>query len=195
MKNLTWILHAVSLLAIVYLFMENRKLKQPAQNKTTTSQSGNTSGTFTAAYFYSDSLLSQLNFFKASEAEFKKKQQSMMVELQAKEEKLRKEAQKLQQNAENMTRKEMEAAQKRLGGMERELMERKENLSNQFGAETAEFNEALHNKVISYLKEFNADGRYQYIFSVAREGNIFYCDPSLDITPEMVKALNEKYSQ
>lgn len=193
MKNLSWVLHAISLLAIVYLFMENRKLKQPEQKAATISNSGSTS--FEAAFFYSDSLLSQLKFFKDSEEEFKKKQQSMMIELQSKEEKLQKEAQKLQQNAENMTRKEMEAAQKKLAGMERELMERKENLSNQFGAETAEFNEALHNKVISYLKEFNADGRYKYIFSVAREGNIFYSDPSLDITSEMVKALNEKYSK
>ncbi len=193
MKNLSWVLHAISLLAIVYLFMENRKFKYPEHKTATTSSSA--SNSFEAAFFYSDSLLSQLKFFKDSEAEFKKKQQSMMIELQSKEEKLQKEAQKLQQNAENMTRKEMEAAQKKLAGMERELMERKENLSNQFGAETAEFNEALHNKVISYLKEFNADGRYKYIFSVAREGNIFYSDPSLDITAEMVRALNEKYSK
>ena len=128
-------------------------------------------------------------------ADFKKKQEGMMVELQGKEEKLQKEAQTLQKNAENMTRKEMEAAQKKLAGMERELLERKEKRSNQFGAETAEFNEALHRKVISYLQELNADGRFRFIFSVSREGNIFYSDPSLDITSEMVKALNEKYSK
>lgn len=79
--------------------------------------------------------------------------------------------------------------------MERDLMERKEKLSNQFAEETAEFNEALHKKVISFLQEYNADNRYKFIFSVARDGNIFYSDPSLDITAEMVKALNEKYSQ
>ena len=196
MKNLSWILHAVSLLAIIYLFLENSKLKHPERTNTSSMQSGSaTSGSYAAAYFYSDSLLSQLKFFKDSEVEFKKKQQSMMQELQGKEEKLQKEAQSLQKNAENMTRKETEAAQKRLAGMERELMERKEKLSNQFGAETAEFNEALHSKVISYLKELNFDGRFKFIFSVSREGNIFYSDPSLDITAEMVKALNEKYSQ
>lgn len=196
MKNLSWILHAISLLAIMYLFMENRKLKAPEQKHSSSMQSGASgTGSIAAAYFYSDSLLNQLKFFKESEAEFKKKQQSMMLELQGKEEKLQKEAQNLQKNAENMTRKETEAAQKRLAGMERDLMERKEKLSNQFGEETAEFNEALHNKVVSYLKEMNANGKYQFIFSVAREGNIFYCDPSLDITDEMVRALNEKYSQ
>ncbi len=152
------------------------------------------SGNFPAAYFYSDSLLAQLKFFKDSEVDFKKKQENMMKELQAKEEGFQREVQKLQKNAENMTRNEMENAQKRLAGMERDLMERKEKLSAQFAQETSEFNEALHKKVISYLEEYNADKRFKFIFSVAREGNIFYSDPGLDITPEMVKALNEKYS-
>jgi outer membrane protein len=181
MKNLNWVLHAIALLAIVYLFMENRKLKQSGPKKADTSQASGSSNGFGAAYFYSDSLLNQLKFFKDSETEFKKKQESMMLELQGKEQKMQQEVQKLQKNAENMTRKEMEAAQKKLAGMERDLMERKEKLSNQFGAETAEFNEALHNKIISYLKEFNADQKYQFIFSVAREGNIFYSDPSLTL--------------
>lgn len=196
MKNLNWILHAIALLAIVYLFMDNRKLKMGDLNKQDSSQNlQSNSGSSPAVFFYSDSLLSQLQFFKDSEAEFKKKQQSMMMELQGKEEKMQREIQSLQRNAENMTRKEMEAAQKRLAGMERDLIERKEKLSQQFGEETAEFNEALHNKVISYLKEYNADGKYQFVFSVSREGNIFYSDPSLDITAEMVKALNERYSK
>ncbi len=194
MKNFNWALHAIALLAIAYLFMDNRSLKQSQVNKSGGSNQTENSASF-AAYFYSDSLLSQLQFFKDSEAEFKKKQQNMLSELQGREEKLQREVQSLQKNAENMTRKEMEAAQKRLAGMERELIERKEKLSAQFGEETAEFNEALHKKVISYLKEFNADGKYKYVFSVSREGNIFYSDPSLDITADMVKALNDQYSK
>jgi outer membrane protein len=195
MKNLNWALHAISLLAIMYLFMQNHKLKQTGMKNASSIQETSVSAESFAAYFYSDSLLSQLQFFKDSEAEFKKKQQGMLSELQGREERLQREVQTLQKNAENMTRKEMEAAQKKLAGMERELIERKEKLSSQFAEETAEFNEALHKKVISYLKEYNADGKFKFVFSVSREGNIFYSDPALDITSDMVKALNEQYSK
>lgn len=198
MKPINWILHGLSLLAILFLLYKQFSCSGTCHSQNDTqkvSDTVNSSGDFQAAFFYSDSLLGQLKFFKESEANFKKKQESMMKELQAKEETMQREVQKLQKNAENMTRNEMENAQKRLGSMERDLMERKEKLSGQFAEETAEFNEALHKKVISYLEEFNASKKYKFIFSVAREGNIFYSDPSLDITNEMIKALNDKYSQ
>ena len=147
------------------------------------------------AYFSSDSLLTQLGFFKESENGFKKKQESMMNELKNRETSLQKEAVKLQESAPNMTRNELENGQMKLAKMEQELMARKENLTNQFAEETAEFNEKLHQKITSYLKELNADNRYKFIFSVSREGNIFYADSALDITPIMVQALNEKYSK
>ncbi|MBK6544512.1 MAG: OmpH family outer membrane protein [Saprospiraceae bacterium] len=195
MKNLNWILHAISLIAIIFLFVQNRNCKSHCKTDSSAQNTSLISNSGTAAFFNSDSLLGQLKFFKDNEIMFKKKQESMMKELQAKEENMQREFQKLQKNAENMTRNETENAQKKLAGMERDLMERKEKLSNQFAEETAEFNEALHKKVISFLQEYNADNRYKFIFSVARDGNIFYSDPSLDITAEMVKALNEKYSQ
>lgn len=68
-------------------------------------------------------------------------------------------------------------------------------MEQQFAEETAEFNEKLHQKVVAYLQEVNQDSRYSYVFSVAREGNIFYADSSYNITEEMVRALNEKYSK
>lgn len=190
MKNLNWALHAVSILGLIFLFVQNQQLKSDKDKHTPATTS---SGGGDIAYFQSDSLLPNLNFFKQSEADFKKKQEEMMKELQGKENNLRSEFQRLQKNAENMTRNEMENAQKRLAGMERDLVERKEKLSEQFAGETAEFNEALHKKVIAFLKEYNSDGRYQYIFSVARDGNIFYWDPNKDITQDMIKGINELY--
>lgn len=194
MKNINWILHGVSILGIIFLLIQNQQLKSTLHNGGGANEHiaapGSTSG---IAFFHTDSLLSKLNFFKQSEADFKKKQEEIMKDLQVRENNLRNEFQRLQKNAENMTRNEMEGAQKKLAGMERDLMEQKEKMSQQFAAETAEFNEALHKKVIAFLKEYNADGKYSYIFSVARDGNIFYWDPKNDITQFMIDGLNEQY--
>lgn len=200
MKNISWVLHGLSIIGIILLWMQNNGLKKslavhdnPSSSISNENQS--TSTQYPIAYFSSDSLLTQLGFFKESENGFKKKQESMMNELKNRETSLQKEAVKLQESAPNMTRNELENGQMRLAKMEQELMARKENMANQFAEETAEFNEKLHQKITSYLKELNTDNRYKFIFSVSREGNIFYADSALDITPIMVQALNEKYSK
>ncbi len=200
MKNISWVLHGLSIIGIILLWMQNNGLKKnlavhdnPSSSISNENQS--TSTQYPIAYFSSDSLLTQLGFFKESENGFKKKQESMMNELKNRESSLQKEAVKLQESAPNMTRNELENGQMKLAKMEQELMARKENMANQFAEETAEFNEKLHQKITSYLKELNTDNRYKFIFSVSREGNIFYADSALDITPIMVQALNEKYSK
>ena len=200
MKNISWVLHGLSIIGIILLWMQNNGLKKnlavhdnPSSSISNENQS--TSTQYPIAYFSSDSLLTQLGFFKESENGFKKKQESMMNELKNRESSLQKEAVKLQESAPNMTRNELENGQMKLAKMEQELMARKENMANQFAEETAEFNEKLHQKITSYLKELNTDNRYKFIFSVSREGNIFYADSALDFTPIMVQALNEKYSK
>lgn len=199
MKNINWILHAISLIAIAYLIYSNTQCCKPAalaNHKEIKSDSASpATGNYPIAYFVSDSLLNNLGFFKESEKQFKSKQESMSNELKNKEMALQKEVIKLQENAQNMTRKEMESAQEKLGKMEQDLMARKEKLTMQFAEETSEFNEKLHGKITSYLKEINQDGKYKFVFSVNREGNIFYSDESLDITAQMIKDLNEKYSK
>ncbi|MBK9270834.1 MAG: OmpH family outer membrane protein [Saprospiraceae bacterium] len=201
MKNINWILHAVSLVAIAFLLYKNVNQSSSATNKhvqednNTNVDSNSLAGGYPIAYFLSDSLLANLDFFKASEEEFKKKQENMMGEVKAKENALQKEFQKLQDNAPNLTRNELEQGQQKLAKMEQDLLMRRENLAGQLAEETAEFNEKLHNKISAYLKEMNTDGRYKFVFSVQREGNIFYADSALDITKQMIQALNEKYGK
>ena len=197
MKNLNWILHALSLAAIIFLFYQNSQLKKstPTSSAATEIKSQNTGDASTPlAYFISDSLLNNLGFFKESEKAFKAKQESMSNEIKAKENAMQKELVRLQENAQNMTRVEMESAQQKLAKMEQDLMARKEKLGSQYAQETAEFNEKLHNKITSYLKELNQNGKYKFVFSVSPESNIFFSDESLNITDQMIKDLNEKYS-
>ena len=83
MKNLNWILHAISLIAIIFLFVQNRNCKSHCKTDSSAQNTSLISNSGTAAFFNSDSLLGQLKFFKDNEIMFKKKQESMMKELQA----------------------------------------------------------------------------------------------------------------
>ncbi|MEO6190676.1 MAG: OmpH family outer membrane protein, partial [Saprospiraceae bacterium] len=178
------------------LFTQNRKLCCVSKpDSVVNSMVNGSTDNGKIAYFVSDSLLSQLGFFKKSEEEFKRKQEKISGELRAKENNFQRELQNLQASAQNLTRNELEAGQKKLARLEQDLNERKETMTRQFAEETSEFNEKLHQKIISYLNEFNSDHKFNYVFSVARDGNIFYADSAYDITAEMVRALNDKYSK
>lgn len=196
MKNLNWILHAIALLAIIFLFVQNQSLKNcckvPGSQQDSTSTNTKPSS---IAYFLSDTLLNQLGFFKKTEEELKKKKDRMVNELKSKENNLKAEFERLQASAQNLTRKELEAGQEKLANMERELFSKKERMESEFAEEMTEFNEKLHQKVTSYLSEMNSDRKYSFIFSVERGGNIYYSDPALDITNILIKGLNEKYSK
>ncbi|MBK9109791.1 MAG: hypothetical protein IPM92_15825 [Saprospiraceae bacterium] len=59
MKNLNWALHAVSILGLIFLFVQNQQLKSGKDKLTPATTS---SGGGDIAYFQSDSLLPNLNF-------------------------------------------------------------------------------------------------------------------------------------
>ena len=54
------------------------------------------------------------------------------------------------------------------------------------------FNEELQKRLNDFLEKFNSDKRYAYIMSY-RTGasNILFKDKKYDITPEVIKGLNE----
>ena len=75
MKNISWVLHGLSIIGIILLWMQNNGLKKnlavhdnPSSSISNENQS--TSTQYPIAYFSSDSLLTQLGFFKESETRY-----------------------------------------------------------------------------------------------------------------------------
>jgi outer membrane protein len=60
----------------------------------------------------------------------------------------------------------------------------------------AEENEALKKEVRSFFKSYSRDLNVDYILAYTSTiDNLLYADPALDITPEVVKALNIEYKE
>ena len=85
---INWVLHAISLLAIIFLLVKrNSECCAPGPNgkaSTTDSTMTNSSPGFPVAFFYSDSLLNNLGFVKENEKTMKKKQDAIVNELNPK---------------------------------------------------------------------------------------------------------------
>ncbi len=83
---------------------------------------------------------------------------------------------------------------------EADLMKRKEELDGMekqltvLADETQKKNVVLQNKISQFLKEYNKEGRYNYILSYSSlGGSLLLGADSLDITADVLNGLNEQY--
>src|SRR5690606_3831157 len=145
------------------------------------------------AYVDLDSVEAHYEYFKEKKAELEKRQQAIDNELKANLRSLQNEAADFQRRANNnqLTQSEGEAAQRSLMQKQQQLEVKRQNLSQQYMEQEAKFNEDLQKRLDDFLKKFNADKKYAFIFSYrAGASNILYKDESLDITEAVIKGLN-----
>jgi outer membrane protein len=166
---------------------------------TTASPSGSNTGAPAAtgpriAYVDLDSVEAHYEYFKEKKSELEKRQQAIDNELKANLRALQNEAADFQRRANNnqLTQSEGEAAQRTLMEKQQQLEAKRQNLSQQYMEQEAKFNEDLQKRLDEFLKTFNADKKYAFIFSY-RSGasNILYKDESLDITAPVIDGLNK----
>lgn len=146
------------------------------------------------AYVDLDSVEAHYEYFKDKKSELEKRQQAIDNELKANLRALQNEAADFQRraNANQLTQSEGEAAQRTLMEKQQQLEGKRQNLSQQYMEQEAKFNEDLQKRLDDFLKTFNSDKKYSFIFSYrAGASNILYKDESLDITAPVIDGLNK----
>ncbi|HVI47387.1 MAG TPA: OmpH family outer membrane protein [Chitinophaga sp.] len=146
---------------------------------------------FKIAYVDLDSLETHFEYFKQKKAQLEQKQKQMENQVQGKVQALQNEYQDLQRKASTLTQEQGETAQRSLMAKQQQLEQEAQNLRASYSKQEAEFNEELQKRLDDFLKSYNADKRYAFIFSY-RTGasNILYTDPSYDITADVIKGMN-----
>lgn len=145
------------------------------------------------AYVNVDSLQANYTFWKTEADALTAEQARVESELQRSAQQLQNDYASLQQKAQagSLSEAEGKAAQQRLGQMQQSLESRRANLAEQLQQKQLAFSEKLQKNIDDYLKVFNKDNKYDYIMSYSKAGPILYANPSLDITAEVLKGLNE----
>ncbi|RFS21033.1 OmpH family outer membrane protein [Chitinophaga silvatica] len=150
-------------------------------------------GGFKIAYVDLDSLEAHFEYFKEKRAILEQKQQQMDNQLKSKGRALQNEYEDLQRKAQaNMlTQEQGEAAQRSLMTKQQQLEQEAQNLRAVYTEQETKFNEELQKKLDDFLKSFNSDKRFAYIFSYrTAASNILYKDESYDITADVIKGMN-----
>ena len=145
------------------------------------------------AYFEMDSIEANFIGFKKMEDEVLKKEQVKNDSINI----LKMIFQNHLQNVQPLFQK-MTPAQR--DSLNSSVMELDNQIKNKIGQLNQEYQtyyfgrqQEIITQIKNYCKEFNKDRRYSYI--IANEPIFFYADTAYNITPELLKGLNEHYSK
>ena len=150
------------------------------------------------AYLNLDSVLTQYQFAIEASDKLMTKQEDARLKLNTKARTLQSEAADFQRKLDNgafMSRDRAEQKQQELLKKQNDLQELEAKLTNDIMLENQKLNMQLADTINNFLREFNADGRYQVIFANAGKDNILQAADGYDITAEVVEALNTRYNK
>ena len=146
------------------------------------------------AYIDLDSLQNNYSYYKKIKADFEQKQSKANDEITAMQKKYQNRAMQLQQKAPTMSQKQQEEAMQEINKMQQDLQTRKQNIDNELYNYNSKMKEDILTRIQDFLKDYNKDGKYSYIFSY-EPGFMFYKDSTLNITPDVISGLNKLDSE
>jgi len=149
---------------------------------------------FRVAYFDMDSVESNFVLAKEMQSELMKKDDNISGEMNRMQQNYQQRFQKLQQQGPTMNQAQVEAAQRELFQMEQNIKSRKSQLDQDYQAYYVNKQQEIISLIKKFCEDYNKDKKYSMI--IANEpGLIYYKDSAFNITPALLKGLNEMYSK
>ncbi|MEA4936863.1 hypothetical protein SDC9_150280 [bioreactor metagenome] len=199
MKNISLVLNAVLILAVIILFilvLGNKK------NTTARGEIRGNDSTYSdrlpIAYINIDSLLLNYQFAKESNESLMKRQEDSRLDLNLKARQLQAEMADFQKKLQNnafLSRERAEQEQNRLMRKEQDLQQLNAKLSQELMDVQQKVSEQLRDSINIFLKEYNKDKKFELILSNTSSDNILIANEAYDITKEVTEELNKRYSK
>jgi len=197
--NKQTILNIVFIVAIVALvvmhFVCGNKCSKPASCDM---EAPVLEGNMPIAFLNVDSLLLHYTFAQEANEQLMKKQEDARLKLNTKARTLQQEMADFQKKYENNAFLSQERAQseyQRLQRKQQELEELEAQLSQDILSENQTLNIRLADSLQAFLKDFNADGRFQVILSNNAKDNVLLATDGYDITEAVIAGMNARYSK
>lgn len=146
-------------------------------------------------YVNSDTLAEKYVYFKDIRDRLESKAKKAQNDLQAKGQAFQREVAEAEKNVATMSASERQAVQERLARKQQELAQLNQNASQSLAQdENTEIN-AVYTTISDYLKKHAEEKGYQYVLTYSKNNpTVMYADPKLDITKEVIDALNKEYN-
>ncbi len=197
MKNLSVVLNSVLLIAVVVLFV----LQFSNQGGRDGDDSGDgevvqSASDFPLAFINTDSLLIKYEYAKLLKEQMLGKEEDSRADFNEKAKIFQQDLMEHQRKLQNNGYLSLERAQneeQRLTKGNKDLQDLNTRLTNELMAEQNRINGELRDSLINYLKVYNEENGYKVILSNTMGDNILYSVDGVDVTNDIVDALNARY--
>lgn len=136
-------------------------------------------------------LLQEYSEMKVVENEFTAKSESLKSELDSVAQLFQQEVVAFEENMATMSRAEQEETQMEFMRKQQMLRQSAQMKSNELRTESDAVIDSLVTKVKDFVADYGEDNEYTYIFGSNESANIMYAKEGLDITDEVLQALNK----
>jgi outer membrane protein len=195
MKKALLVINIILVCLVGYLYyLHFHTSKKPETTINTNNAHQDQKARFNVAYIDLDSLQNNYTYYKKVKADFERKQAAANDEIGNMQKKYQGRAMQLQQKGSTMNQQEQEAAMQEINKMQQDLQAKKQAIDNELYNYNSKMKEDILSRIQNFLKEYNKDGKYAYIFSY-EPGFMFYKDSTLNITPDVITGLNSEYSE
>ena len=197
MKSFSIIAYTALALSGTVLFSSCNKKAAKTEEVTVNSKNTANNGRLPVAYINVDSLLLHYQFAKDANESLIRKQEDSRLKINTMARQLQTEMGDFQHKLENnafLSRDRAQQEQTRLQKKQQDLQQMDADLSKQLVQIQQKLNEQLRDTINKFLKDYNKDKKYALIFSNTSNDNILFADKQYDITAEVTKLLNERFS-
>lgn len=191
MKNLSVILNIVLLVAVGVLYYLH--FAGSGSTSTTSSASGVPLSDLKIAYVNADTILGHYEYLAAKREIFEAKGKRLEQDLRNRATSLQSEITAYQRNAGNMTIGQVRAVEEDLGKKQQNLQLFEQSINQEMLNDQNNLNKELYERITAFLKKYSAANGLQVVLKYDPTSDVLFGGEALDITPDVLKGLNEDY--
>jgi outer membrane protein len=195
MNKVLLIINVLLLGAVGYLYYLHYNYTS-ADEKKHANEKAAVLNSFKIAYFELDSVQNNYVYYKQVRDYLTKKDRDNTEKLNRIKRDYLNKYQEYQKKGAQLSEKEQNDYQQMLMKLQNDYQETTENVSNEMNAEATEKLQSVKKKIEDFLKGYCATKGLAYVFAASdRDNFLYYKDTIRNITPDIIKGLNEDYKK
>jgi outer membrane protein len=172
-----------------------------ACNQNKTAGTSTTAGTSAAAtggivYVNEDTISLKYEYAKDMRKRLDDKGTAAKNDIGARQQAIQREYAEYQKGANTMSADQRAASEQRLQREGQEFQQYQQNAGAQFQNDQSDEAKKLYDKVFTFTKQYAKDNSYKMVLTFQSGNvNLLYADPSMDVTADFLKKLNDAYAK
>lgn len=173
---------------------QNKSADKPAAATTTSASAAPAAADI--VYINQDSIVSQYEYIKDMDKRLDAKGKAAQSDVQSRQQAIQREIADYQKNAGTMSADQRQATEQRLQRKGQEFQQYQQNAGAQVQNDQIGEQTKLYEKLVAFTKEYAKEKGYKMVLTFKKgDPTMLYGDPSLDITADVIKKLNEAYAK